>query len=645
MEDIEEYSLKFSLDAKQMYKDLKKYERKMKAFEKRLERNARRQQQQLRQGITATASHENRTRATTAQRTQRTQRASLTAEQRLERKRQADALRAERKEAQRVRKFEAWKLAQLRGSAFSQLNITEQMNLRRVLNSQQSEEAIRAQWARSTSILRREQLQRARYERTQATARRRANGGGSGGNNGAGGMMLLGGGMAMAGMAAGAAVIAGGMAVKAGADDYSTLKNASEGSGASVSDLQKEAFVNRSLLGAEFGVEKTADMATDTNDRRGELLRDLEMKDGKMTSGGSGADIANLLISKGVINGDEASVRDYFKGDNALTLQSKMFTDLEKSGVSLSEAQFALESFVSDGSKLYSAKLNKERVANAESNYSRLNVALTDDDVKRMDQVSASFSTLTTSLSNFPLKIFASFTEALSPEAQANLQKLGELLMRLADPVGKLLGLILDLILTGLTPLMDVFSVMTEGFSLLVDGMLEGWNKFKELKEPIVNFFTNLVKDILSLLPDFLLPEELQSKKDEAPTTTPTANPSNVTPQTTQPYYMQQPIKSYTPYSPYGTGESVKAALSSGSVGVGSMVNGDIPPPPQMVTPPLPQQTASQQGGQRGGNVSITGESVSNITVTLDSEVVAEAMSKSPIFKGAMQREMYTTMY
>ena len=635
MENIESYGIEFELHTKQMYKDLKKYERKMKAFEKRLQRNARRQQQQLRQGITATAQHENRTRATTAQRTQRTQRASLTAEQRLERKRLADALRAERKEAQRVRKFEAWKLTQLRGSAFAQLNITQQMNLRRVLNSQQSEEQIRAQWARSTSILRREQLQRARYERTQATARRRANGG-SGGNNGAGGgggMMLLGGGMAMAGMAAATVAIAGGVMVKKGADEYSTLKNASEGSGASVSDLQKEAFVNRSLLGAEFGVEKTADMATDTNDRRGELLRDLEMKDGKMTSGGSGADLANLLISKGVINGDEASVRDYFKGDDALKLQTKMFADLEKSGVSLSEAQFALESFVSDGSKLYSAKLNKERVANAESNYSRLNVALTDDDVKRMDQVSASFSTLTTSLSNFPLKIFASFTEALSPEAQANLQKLGELLMRLADPVGKLLGLILDLILTGLTPLMDVFSVMTEGFSFLVDGMLEGWNKFKELRDPIIKFFTDFVKDILSLLPNFLLPEELQSKKDEAPTTTPTANPNT-------PYYMQQPIK---PYTPYGTGESVKAALSNGSgVGNNAMVNGAIPPP-QMVTPPLPQ-TASQQG-QRGVNVNMSGESVSNITLTLDSEVVAEAMSKSPIFKGAINQEIYTTMY
>lgn len=487
IENIQEYGISIELERKkQVLRDISRVEKAMLTTNRKIARSA---QQKFKDEAQA-------------------EKIASNVKERIRNREEAEKIRAQQKEAARLARFEDWKLKQFRSTNYQKFSIEQQMNLKRVLSSKKSEHEIREEYARTTAMYRRELAQRSSYARNQARKNKHVSGGsvaGEGVKAGAtGGLLALGINPVTAGIAG---AVGSGLALRAGSNQFDELQAASATSGLSVQELQKRQMVAQSVAGSEFNVDKLAQMYSDFSEKRGELLADAEIKDGEIKGGGELADSMNLLIKNGVVAPTESAIKEYMSGNVAETID-KMVSDLNRNVDDVNKVRFALEA-VSDLGRLNAAiQSNQDKVKAAEATYKNLNIGLTDDETNRLKEFSMAMQSLGAVVTNFPLKLFSGFTESLSPETRELIDRFAQALMKLAQPIGKLLGLVVDLVIKGLSPL--IFAV--EQLSKIMDPVVESLAAGKRMIEQI---FVDLFNSIVDALPDFLIPDSWKSKISE----------------------------------------------------------------------------------------------------------------------------------
>lgn len=610
MENVQEYGLSFEFDNK-IYKQLDKFEKKLKQFESR-RLKADKADADLKKKYAKTDM--DTTQAAFKKEEATARKAANTKQKLLLKEQQAKEKLLQKEKIQQV-KFTSWKNKQFRTAAFERLSVDQKMQLKYVLNSKKSEQEVREEYAKTTAFIRTQNRQRTVYERKQNTKKRtNSKGGGSGG-------MFLMGNPAVMGAAIVAAVTVG--IGKKGNADYTQLKQGAEGSGVEIKALQREAFLNQSLLGNEFGIDKISQVYTDQQDKIGELQRDLKFgKDGRISGGGAAAtDVAQYLVDKKVIAGTLKDVKDYFKGD-AVKFQKKLFKDLERTGATKSEVAFITESLASDLSRIFKAQQNTARVSQANKNFDDLNIGLTDKQIARLETTSQAFSVLGASLSSSALKGWDSFVGVVGDkETLLNLAALGKGIAVLSGWLGKMLGWVVKVSLA-ISPLAYImrnwadeityaFNKVGEAFNYVTDIAQDVYTGVGSFKDKIVNAFKDIMNGIIdaiiSVTPNFLLPDDMKTIEQVTPTE--------------RIRRTQAGDKILNP----------QRVVAPNSILGGSFGN--------VITPPAPNNLTTTNTNNIS-KVDISGESVSHIVINLDGEKISETVSKSPITKSAIQYEI-----
>ncbi|NIY91979.1 hypothetical protein [Vibrio diazotrophicus] len=590
---IADFDIEFSLNEKLVLRKLQKIERALVNTNKKVTRSA---QARAKAEVAA-------------------EKKAATAKKNITDKEQSAKLRAQAKEVARVKKFEAFKVAQFRSASFQKLTLEQKLNLKRVLSSTKAEHEIREEYMRTTALYKREAAQRAAYDRKAARKQKAvASKSGKGGIGGGSAMLALGLNPATATLAVGAA---GGIALKKGSDQFDQLQASAATSGLTPAQLQERAFVAQSVGGDRFNLDKVTALFEDTNEKIGEALSQGEFKKGELTGGGTGGDFINAMIKQGVIDPNMASVEAYFEGLNPAERLDKILADTNKYVTDVDQRRFILESMASDLGHYNNALIqNQDKVKAVTETYNRLNIGMTEEETNRLKEFGMAMSSLGAVLQNFPLKLFSGFTESLSPETRQLIDKFAESLMKLAEPIGRLLGMIIDLTVKALSP----FIFALEGLSNILTPVVDSLNMGKQMIEQV---FANLFNSIMSMIPDWVIPDSWKADKPKAETTTnsvDTTTPTQTTWDVSKPYNMQPNVAAG--YNPYANGYTTPPKPTT---------------PPQPTMPPPIAQTAAAQSQ----NVSVKNDLTSNVNLVVDGKVLAEVVTKEESFKEGVNYQMY----
>jgi hypothetical protein len=522
-------------------------------------------------------------------------------------------------------KFDMWKLQQLRSASTARLTLEQKMNLKHLLNSKRTEEEIRAEVKKTTSVYLRENKRRAVMQKNKAKGV--AVGGGVG--KGAGVAALAGGIGGMIATAlnpltlAAAAATASLMTLAAGARQYKELRAGAERADVGVDFLNKLSFTTQGLgQGEEFNTDKLADMLADFDERRGELTSDLAVdKNGNFTGGGGGVDLANILKGAGVIDTVE-DMKKFVEGSTEQVFSRVMDTtgELVKAGkITASQARFVRESFTSDLGKLGVAfDKNSETVTQLGKSYEKLGNTITKDQEAKMNAVGTTFAQIGAVFSVFPLNTFKSFSELLSGTALEGFKGMGEQLSRLAPILGKILGVVGNLIGVAFKPLAAILEIVIDVVSRVVDtftsvantlinvvtvpitnAITQVANTIQSVLQSIFNFLDKLKEKAMSFLPSWMggsdtKATDVRAKADNTD--------SSVVKWDTSKPYTAQPVPTYNPYS--------------------------------YTTPPA-QQSATAT------TTSVKNDLTANVNLVVDGKVLAEVVTKQESFKEGVAFSMY----
>lgn len=375
-------------------------------------------------------------------------------------KQQRELQKQQRKQAA----FEKWKLTQYRSTAFQRLNLEQQMNVKRILSSKNSEEEIRDAYQRTTSIYKREIQQRRAYEKRQRSV---GSGRGAAAVAGRGGAMggMAGGLMALASnpiaLGVGASVAAGGMLINAGADNVTETRRAADDAGVDFQTFDRRAFVDSNVSG--MSTEKIGQIYQDVNDKLGDFNANVEVgKDGDFKSGGELTDVANLLKRETGASNDD--VRKMLQG-SSIEVADRVNEAL--AGSDVQTRTFALESLSSDLFKLQQARGNTDRVQSAQQQFDSMNLGFSDEDLSKINEVSTVMDGFFSVLSRAPTEAFKSFASNLSPETLEMLGKIGELIVNVAGIIGDGLATALNLLSPILNPLIDLINWLVKGLKVV----------------------------------------------------------------------------------------------------------------------------------------------------------------------------------
>ncbi|ELL4667517.1 hypothetical protein Q5V23_004426 [Vibrio fluvialis] len=518
-------------------------------------------------------------------------------------------------------KFDMWKLQQLRSASTARLTLEQIMNLKHLLNSKRTEEEIRAEVKKTTSVYMRENKRRAVMQKNKAKGV--AVGGGVG--KGAGVAALAGG---MGGMIAtalnpltlaAAAATASLMSLSAGARQYKELRAGAERADVGVDFLNKLSFTTKGLgQGEEFNTDKLADMLADFDERRGELTSDLAVDKNGAFTGGEGADLANMLKNVGVVDTVE-DMKKFVSGSTEEVFTRVMDTtgELVKAGkITASQARFVRESFTSDLGKLGIAfDKNSETVAQLGKSYEKLGNTITKEQEAKMNAVGNTFAQIGAVFNNFPLNVFKSFSEMLSGTALEGFKGMGEQLSRLAPILGKILGVVGNLIGVAFKPLAAILEIVIDAVSRVVDVFSSVANTLiNNVTVPIANAITqvsNTIQGVLQSIFNFLdklqekamsfLPSWMGGSDTKATDVRAKADSSVVKWDTSKPY-TAQPVPTYNPYS--------------------------------YTTPPA-QQSATAT------TATVKNDLTANVNLVVDGKVLAEVVTKQDSFKEEVNFQMY----
>lgn len=474
------------------------------------------------------------------------------AQRRQQDKTAAAADRERAKQQAKQAKFEKWKLTQYRSTAFQRLSVEQKMNLKRVLSSQRSEEEIRDEFQKTTAAYRRELAQRKAYEKKQRSVTSAGAGAGARGAGMAGGAGVGGGAMALMGnpyaLAAGAAVVGGGMLINAGADNVTETRRAADDAGVDFQTFDRRAFVDSNVSG--MSTDKIGQIYQDVNDKLGDFTSNVEVgKDGNFKGGGELTDVANLLKQETGASNDE--VMKMFKG-SSIEVADRVNEALKNTDTQTQT--FALESLASDLFKLQQARGNEERVTQAQQTFDSMNLGFSDDDLAKINEVSVVMDGFFSVLSRAPTEAFKSFASNLSPQTLETLGSLGELIVNVAGIIGDVFAVALNMLTPILNPLVKVINWVIGGikkltgwiadltstfnsifaplnylnalllkvFGVSVGDVFTGWvddfsNGFDTLKAFMANALTGWFKDLADALPDWMTPDSWKQSGDDMP--------------------------------------------------------------------------------------------------------------------------------
>jgi hypothetical protein len=424
MEDIIEYGIEFEV-GRQAYKEISKFEKRMMKASKKIADA----QERSSKGVTRSVQQEQRAQERALDRRQRQERQASDRRVKQQEREAAAANRQRAKQKAKEARFNQWKLTQFRSAAYDRLTLEQKMNLKSILNSKKTEEEIREEYRKTTAIYAREARRRRNMERNRTRGGAGGRGSSSGGVGGAlagaggriaGAMGIAGGGALAAGAAAAVApavIIAGGaMATVEGSRQFKELAIQAAQAGVSIQALQEAAFMNARMT--DITMEQTAQQFIDMGVKMGEMQRDIEMRDGKVSAGGELQDALNLLIDKGVIGGTKEEALGYIKGSPE-EVQKRLFTDLDKlfkkDAITTYEAQFVLDSFASDMDKIFRARRDVGKTEEARKAFQESGVALSDQNVKNMKAFNAEMEKMFSNFSTFPMNVFKGFTDFVSP--------------------------------------------------------------------------------------------------------------------------------------------------------------------------------------------------------------------------------------
>ncbi|WP_025744829.1 hypothetical protein [Salinivibrio costicola] len=522
MSTTDQFVYESILDNKRFLKSQKNLERSMQRFETRV--------QKLKADTTKKEIKHEQTVQAATKRSEQVKRGEVS--------KTAAAQQRERiKQQKKQAAFEKWKLSQYRSTAFQRLNLEQQMNVKRILSSKNSEEEIRDEFQRTTSIYKRELQQRKAYKKRQRSVGGRggaavaARGAGAGGM--AGGLMALASNPVALGV--GATVAAGGMLINAGADNVTETRRAADDAGVDFQTFDRRAFVDSNVSG--MSTEKIGQIYQDVNDKLGDFNANVEVgKDGDFKSGGELTDVANLLKRETGASNDD--VRKMLQG-SSIEVADRVNEAL--AGSDVQTRTFALESLSSDLFKLQQARGNTDRVQSAQQQFDQMNLGFSDEDLTKINEVSVVMDGFFSVLSRAPTEAFKSFASNLSPETLEMLGKIGELIVNVAGIIGDGFATALNLLSPILNPLLDVLNWLVKGlkwvtgaFADLVSGFhpvtaaieildkifkkvfgitlsesFKGWiDDFKAGLDLVFGFLgrsiSGFFKDIVNKLPDWL---------------------------------------------------------------------------------------------------------------------------------------------
>lgn len=621
MDNVAEYGISIEFENKRrLFRELQEFEKKFNRINDSSHRKEMKRQKELlalhKKNNDKKLRDDKRTLAQEERETKKT----LANEKRAKDKAQREENRRLEKQRVQQKRFNDWKLRQFRSASYARLSLEQKMELKRVLSTKKSESEIREEYAKTTSHYARELKQRAAYERKQQAKNRAKNADGGNAQGSKSGSMLP---IAMnPALAIGAGVALGGMAVKqgltSGQQRYERLQQGSDQTGIDVADLQKRAYISQGIAGEEFGLDKQIDMLSDTQEKIGEALSEGSFnKEGEFTGGGGAGDLINALVRSGALEANKQSVETYFADadKNMGKMIDRIFADVNKNIKDDGKRRFVLESLASDLGKLNNAMMmNKAKVEQLTKSYEQNNIGLTDDDITRLQKADSLFATISATLSNFSLKFYSGFSKAFGDDTQGKMAEFFNALMKLAEPLGQLIGYAIQ-------PLLNHLGLLTKALSAIVDGVkwtIEAFNtvsnKIREFGANVLSMFSNLADKIKGALVG-MLPSWMQSddKDDKKPT------PSNDTqPQPQVHGYSTSTLPTYNPYAQVPTVPSV--------------------PTMAKVVPPQPTAKSTQQSINNQNNITVN--PVVNTTVELDGETIGHVVSKTDGFKNGV----YTTM-
>uniref|UniRef100_UPI00186706F5 hypothetical protein n=1 Tax=Vibrio casei TaxID=673372 RepID=UPI00186706F5 len=470
MDNVAEYGISIEFENKRrLFRELQEFEKKFNKINTDAHRKEMKRQKELLDLHKKNNDKKLRDDKKTNAQEERETKKSLATEKRAHEKAQREEQRRLQKQRVQQKRFNDWKLRQFRSASYARLSLEQKMELKRVLSSKKAEAEIREEYAKTTAFINRENKQRAAYERKHQAKERTKNDGGKGSKDGKSGTMLP---IALnPALLAGAGVALGGMAVKqgltSGQQRYERLQQGSDQAGISVDDLQRRAYISQGVS-EEFNLDKQIDMLSDTQEKIGEALSEGSFnKEGEFTGGGGAGDLINALVRSGALEANKQSVEAYFADadKNMGVMIDRIFADVNKNIHDQGKRRFVLESLASDLGKLNNAmNQNREKVNQLTKSYEENNIGLTDEDITRLQKVDSMFATISTSMSNFSLKFYNGFTKAFGEDTQGKLSEFFDTLMKLAEPLGYMLGLAIQ-------PFLNRLILLTKALSAIVDGV------------------------------------------------------------------------------------------------------------------------------------------------------------------------------
>ncbi|WP_110957840.1 hypothetical protein [Vibrio casei] len=440
-----------------------------------------------------------------------------------------------------------------------------------------------------------------------------------------------------------------------------SLNEVSSLAGADQDDLQRRAYISQGVS-EEFNLDKQIDMLSDTQEKIGEALSEGSFnKEGEFTGGGGAGDLINALVRSGALEANKQSVEAYFADadKNMGVMIDRIFADVNKNIHDQGKRRFVLESLASDLGKLNNAmNQNREKVNQLTKSYEENNIGLTDEDITRLQKVDSMFATISTSMSNFSLKFYNGFTKAFGEDTQGKLSEFFDTLMKLAEPLGYMLGLAIQPFLNRLILLTKALSAIVDGVKWAIEAFNTVSNKIREFGANVLNMFSNLADKIkgalVGMLPSWMQSDDKKQSNDSDSNdvnntnninnSNSTHNIDNSNTDKSVINNKSESIENY--YNPYA-----QTAVGSYKMNLGTFPTIPAPSVPTVptvptmpkVVPPQPTAASTQQMNNVNNN-NVTVNPVVNTTVELDGETIANAIGRTSGFQNNVLSTMHPLM-
>lgn len=529
------------------------------------------------------------------------------------------------KEKAQQKQFNTWRKAQNRKLVDSTLTAHQKKEIKRVLASKKSAEAIREEYDetlrkfRKNKRLETQAAKKAHKEKLNAEK-----------NHSKRMSKIRGGVVGLAQTAIGVAT-GGAAMVFGGGQQYGEDRANASAAGMSIGDFQRQAY--QVTQSTNITSEKFADITKTANERKGSTQFLEKGKDGEFKGADAGAtDFINAVQQK---LGKDLNLSDAQNllnqgGKTGIEGLMEMRDQMDALGLTIEQQSFLMESYASDAWNLTEQyKRNAKAAKQAEADFKRLGLGI--QNLEAVNRVTNEFSRMWGTLKQAPIEAFESFSSALSPETSATLQKVTERLVEFSRVIGEKFAVGLNRLAPLIEKLFPLFEALTplftfvtgalglqiemagNIFSTVVDTLTgtvkaikqivngefsEAFNTikdtFKNLFLSLGNAITDAVKGMIGIVVDFL--------------------PDMLTPD-----WMKD-------FSNSSSQPSVMAPTSTAAPKI----------KPQATIPP-------KATNGNGSNGAVNVQSHSNVTIQLEGEQLARVVASSPLMRESVNRQINNT--